>query len=178
MKTNLHVYQNDKRFRSLTSTNCNPAFLDSKHNLNRLLLSIQFHTTNSQSVSQYMLLWSILPCRNTDTVCLCTVPFSLNGFVPQHALLESLAEDPLRLISLRLLSQLGEKQDKETMWQSISTIWRASAPKTKSTSSWDETTTNTAHHLVALWQMHRTLQHGGKELKILRQYVNMPWLHP
>jgi len=125
MKKDFHVYQNDKRFRSLTSTNSKPAFLDSMYNLNRLLLSIQFHTTNSQ----YMLLWSILPCRNTDTVCLCTVPFSLNGFVPQHALLESLAEDPLRLISLRLLSQLGEKQDKEMMWQSISTIWRASAKK-------------------------------------------------
>lgn len=110
-------------------------------------LTVCFSVSNfiPQTVSQYMLLWSILPCRNTDTVCLCTVPFSLNGFVPQHALLESLAEDPLRLISLRLLSQLGEKQDKETMWQSISTIWRASAPKMKSTSSWDETTTNAAH---------------------------------
>jgi hypothetical protein len=64
---------------------------------------------NSPSVSQYAALRSILPCRNTDTVCLCTVPFSLSGFVPQHALLESLSEDPLQLISLRLLSQLGEK---------------------------------------------------------------------
>jgi len=41
--------------------------------------------------------------------CEYMVPFCLNGFVPQRALLESLSEDPLRLLSLRLLSQLGEK---------------------------------------------------------------------
>ena len=54
-------------------------------------------------------------------LCLCTVPFAqiLKCFVLQHVLLESLSVDPPQLTILRLLSQLGEKSDKErVMWQS------------------------------------------------------------